>query len=306
MLGFWSLGDYDHQQSLRWGWELLTDGLGLDRDRLGVTVFGGDDRCGPDIDSLTTWRQLGVPPGRITPLTDPNWWEGPDGMCGPDSEVFYWTGHGDPVGDPSTDERWVEVWNHVSMRYQDTSSGLRKLPRPCVDTGMGLERILMVLQDVQSVYDTDLLSPWTEELSGRFGLDGWTLRRCSDHLRAVCVMVSDGVRPSNSGRGYVLRRLVRRVLGELWRPDRSRSLSDLDPSVVEHTLQTVGGGDSGEVLGVLDSEQRRFGGLLDRGRRLVERELHRGPLTDERVEWLRDTHGLPPELTRQLEGEIRG
>src|SRR4051812_19377754 len=137
MLGSWSLGDYDHSQSLRWGLELLRDGFGLSPDRLHVTVFGGDSRLGVDQRSLDTWRELGVP---VELLGDDNWWSnGPTGLCGPDSEIFVWTGSGPPTRTPGTDDRWVEVWNHVGMRYDRRPDGsLVPLSRPNVDTGLGL------------------------------------------------------------------------------------------------------------------------------------------------------------------------
>ena len=116
MLGSWSLGDYDGPQSLRWGWELLTDRLGIGRDRLHATVFGGDEQVAPDLLSWQTWTELGVPVERLGP---DNWWSnGPTGPCGPDSELFAWTGDGPPQGTPGTDGRWMELWNHVTMSYR--------------------------------------------------------------------------------------------------------------------------------------------------------------------------------------------
>ena len=144
-------------------------------------------------------------------------------MCGPGSELFVWAGDGPPEGDPTSDERWVEVWNHVSLRYRDTPTGRVELPLRCVDTGMGLERLAMILQGVQSVYETDLFVPWTSELSSLWRLDPKTLRRHADHLRSCTVIALDGGRPSNTGRGYVLRRLLRRVLVELWDADPDSS-----------------------------------------------------------------------------------
>lgn len=305
MLGSWGLGDYDHSQSLRWGWELLTDGFDLNPERLGATVFAGDERGQPDTDAERTWRELGLPRGRITPTVTENWWQGPDGMCGPDSELFVWVGPGPPEGNPTTDARWIEVWNHVSLRYQDTPSGRVELPVRCVDTGMGFERLVMILQGVESVYETDVFLPWTSELSSRWGLEPETLWRLSDHLRSCVVIVFDGVRPDNTGRGYVLRRLLRRVLTELWDADPQGSLSQLDPDVVWHTLEHVGGGDVGQVLDVFVEEERRFHRLVDRGLRLVEHELANGSLTEDRLRWLFETHGLPRELVLGLAERLR-
>ena len=127
MLGSWSLGSYDGRQSLRWGHELLCDGFGVDPGLLHVTVFGGDEQVGPDTRSLDTWTSLGVP---VELTGSENWWSnGPTGPCGPDSEVFVWTGDGPPIGTPTTDDRWVEVWNHVMMRYRRGSDGSLSPPR---------------------------------------------------------------------------------------------------------------------------------------------------------------------------------
>src|SRR5262252_10433937 len=153
MLGSWSLGDYTGPQSLRWGYELLVEVFGVSPDRLHATVFGCDNQVPPDTASLQTWTELGVP-AELT--TQDNWWSnGPVGPCGPDSEIFVWTGTGPPQGTPSSDERWMELWNHVTMRYQRHGDGsLEPLAQSNVDTGMGLERLLMVLQGRTSVFGT--------------------------------------------------------------------------------------------------------------------------------------------------------
>lgn len=306
MLGSWSLGDYSHEQSLRWGWELLTGGFGIQRELMSVTVFGGDDRCPPDERSREVWSELGLDKERIVPMVKENWWTGPDGMCGPDSEMFVWSGGGEPQGDPGSDGRWVEVWNHVSMRYRETRRGLVELPQRRVDTGVGFERLLMLLQGVDSVYETDLFVPLMRELE-RWPLEEGRRRLLSDHLRSLTVMVSDGVRPSNTGRGYVLRRLLRRVLTELWQREPTGSLSQLDGEVLRDTLGLSGvDGDVGHVHDVLDSEERRFRDLVTRGRTLVERELRGGPLTEEQLCYLYETRGLPRELVSHLVVELEG
>ena len=305
MLGSWSLGDYPHEQSLRWGWELLTEGFDVEPRRVCVTVFGGDERCGPDVRSEQVWSELGLPPERIVSLGSENWWTGPDGMCGPDSEMFVWTGHGHPEGSPLTDGRWVEVWNHVSMRYRENDGGLVELPQRCVDTGMGLERTLMVLQGVGSVYDTDLLVSWTRELDRLWRTDTRRRRLLCDHLRSVTVMCSDGVRPSNSGRGYVLRRLIRRTLTEMWGHGGDWTLGDLPDGPFGSTLELMDlGGGIPVVRDILLSEERRFRSLIERGRPLVERELRRGPLGEPELRYLHDTHGLPRDLVLSLGEEV--
>src|SRR6478609_6633373 len=167
MLGTWSLGDYNGPQSLRWGHELLTDGFGIDPRLLHVTVFGGDEQVPLDRDSERTWEELGLP---VELTQTDNWWSnGPTGPCGPDSEVFFWTGEGDPSGMPSTDPRWVEIWNHVTMRFERHPDGsLSQLELQSVDTGMGLERLMSVLQGTPSVYELDLFEPWRREIDGHW------------------------------------------------------------------------------------------------------------------------------------------
>ncbi|MER6241801.1 alanine--tRNA ligase-related protein [Streptomyces griseorubiginosus] len=294
MLGSWSLGDYGHSQSLRWGYELLRDGFGIPHDRLHATVFGGDEQVGPDLDALRTWEESGVP---VELTGEDNWWSnGPVGPCGPDSEIFVWTGDTPPRGTPTTDPRWVEIWNHVVMRYRRLDDGsLQPLARPAVDTGMGLERLVTVLQGRDSVHDTDLFEPWKRLLP--WSLDEPSLRLVSDHLRSAVVVIGDGVRPSNTGRGYVLRRLVRRLLTTLRREDPSRALSDLPVELLRHTLdhfRQTGGTD--QVREVLLEEERGFDRLLERGRRLLSGPRYRGPLSEEDYDYLHDTHGLPRDL----------
>ncbi|MGX9887946.1 alanine--tRNA ligase-related protein [Streptomyces sp. NPDC002276] len=297
MLGSWSLGDYDHPRSLRWGYELLRDGFGIPPEKLHVTVFDTDR------ESLYTWRELGLP---VEPTHDDNWWSnGPTGPCGPDSEIFFWTGDGPPEGSPTTDSRWVEIWNHVHMRYERREDGeLVPLRQVNVDTGMGLERLVSVLQGRRSVYETDLFEPWMRLVPPLWDLDEHGVRVVCDHLRSSIVVLGDGARPSNTGRGYVLRRLVRRLLTVLRREDPSRTLGDLAGEVVEHTLdhfrQSLG---VDTVRDVLMDEERRFGRLLERGRRVLSRPEFRGPLSEEDYHYLHDTHGLPRDLVAGLSGE---
>ena len=300
MLGSWSLGDYDGQQSLRWGVELTTGGLGIDRDRLHATVFGGDEQVGPDVQSRQTWTELGVP---VELTTADNWWSnGPTGPCGPDSELFVWTGAGAPQGTPSTDERWMELWNHVMMRFRRHADGsLEPLAQRSVDTGMGLERLLMVVQGKPSVFETDVFAPWISALLSLWQPDQRSLRLLADHLRASIVIIGDGVRPANAGRGHVLRRLLRRVLTVLWRDDSTRTLSDLPASLFEHTLAQFGQpADSGPVRDVVRSEEQRFAGLLSRGRKVLAQFGSGRPLTEDDLEYLHQTHGLPPDLVTEL------
>ncbi|MFF5336971.1 alanine--tRNA ligase-related protein [Streptomyces sp. NPDC013181] len=303
MLGSWSLGDYEGPRSLEWGYGLLTEGLGVDPGRLHATVYAGDDRTEPDTASLRVWQDLGVPVERTV---EDNWWSnGPVGPCGPDSEIFLWSGEGPPRSTPTRDDRWVEVWNHVTMSHRRLGDGsLVPLPRRNVDTGLGLERLASLLQGRRSVFECDVFDPWRRLVPPLWPLDEPSLRLVCDHLRSAVVILGDGVRPAATGRGYVLRRLLRRVLTVLRRDEPSRTLRDLPPELVRHTLdrfrQDTG---PGEVLGVLAEEERRFVRLLDRGRRVLARPRFRGPLTEEDLRHLHDTHGLPRDLVTSLREE---
>jgi alanyl-tRNA synthetase len=310
MLGSWSLGDYDGTQSQRWGLELLCDRFGLARELLYATVFGGDGDAGPDTVAERAWGSLGLPVEALGP--EDNWWSnGPTGPCGPDSEIHVWTGDGPPSGSPSTDDRWLELWNHVTMRYERHPDGsLTPLRQPSVDTGMGLERLVLVSQHASSVYETDLFAPWLSVLPSlwrpSWRPDSRSLRILTDHLRSAIVLIGDGVRPSSTSRGYVLRRLLRRALTVLWHGDggSSLTLADLPSDLVLHTAGQFGQVISPSLVSdMLATEERKFRGLVIRGRSLLRRLYPSGRLTEEDYEFLRDTHGLPREVVTGLLSE---
>lgn len=305
MLGSWSLGSYSHEQSLRWGYDLLVDGFGIPADLLGVSVFGGMDDVPEDADSVRVWHDLGVPDHRISRLSADNWWSnGAVGLCGPDSEMFVWTGSGDPTGLPGVDPGWLEVWNHVSMLYWRQADGrLRDLPRRCIDTGMGFERLVSVLDEADSVWDTAVWHPWTSELTRVWSLEGVPLRVVADHLRTVIALVGDGVRPDNSGRAYVTRRLMRRALGAIRAVRPDGSISDLPDELVESTIDwfRLRGTDVAGVRLVLADEERRYRAALRHGRLEVARLIRRGErITERDYHWLWETHGLPRDIVDEV------
>ncbi|MFE9450133.1 alanine--tRNA ligase-related protein [Streptomyces sp. NPDC006739] len=303
MLGTWSLGDYDGSLSLDWGYGLLTEGLGVDPGLLHATVFAGDGQTGPDTASLELWQSRGVP---VELTVEDNWWSnGPVGPCGPDSEIFLWTGDSPPMSTPTRDDRWVEVWNHVMMRHRRLQDGsLVPLPQPNVDTGLGVERLASLLQGKSSVFECDVFEPWRRLVPALWPLDEPSLRLLYDHLRSAVVVIGDGVRPANTGRGYVLRRLLRRVLTVMWRDDPSRHLGDLPDELITHTLDRFQqDGESVAVRRLLIEEERRFSRLLNRGRQVLARSRFQGPLTDEDFHYLHDTHGLPRDLVMSLRQE---
>ncbi|MFJ5739433.1 alanine--tRNA ligase-related protein [Streptomyces microflavus] len=300
MLGTWSLGDYEGPLSLDWGYGLLTEGLGIDPGLLHATAFAGDGRTGPDTASVELWQGLGVP---VELTVDDNWWSnGPVGPCGPDSEIFLWSGEGPPRSTPTGDDRWVEVWNHVTMTHRRLGdSSLVPLPQRNVDTGLGLERLASLLQGRSSVFACDVFDPWRRHVPALWPLDESSLRLVCDHLRSAVVVLGDGVRPANTGRGYVLRRLVRRVLTVLWRDDSSRSIGDLPEELVQHTLDHFRQDTRpGDVLRMLREEEHRFSRLLERGRQVLARSRFQGPLTEDDFDHLHDTHGLPRDLITSL------
>ncbi len=223
MLGNWSLGDYFKQGSIEMSWEFLTslDWLGLDPKMISVTVFEWDENAPRDDESAKIWMDLGMPAERIAYLAaEDNWWAaGPTGPCGPDTEIFYWVGEGEPQWNKWThSSEWMEIWNNVFMQFNKKADWtLESLPAQNVDTGMGLERTLAVINGKKTVYHTDLFENTIEHIKrivGESHLNERGARIIADHLRTAVHMISDGVKPSNTDRGYVLRRLIRRAIRE--------------------------------------------------------------------------------------------
>jgi alanyl-tRNA synthetase len=230
MLGNWSLGDYFKKEAIEWSWEFMTspEWLGLDKNRLAVSVFVGDEDAPFDEESFEIWKKLGMSESRIAKLPKENNWWGPvgeTGPCGPDTEMFYWVGDPNEVPDSFNDDNdsWVEIWNDVFMAYNKKQDGTyEKLTQQNVDTGMGLMRVLTALNGLDDNYKTDLFWPIIsriEEISKhRYDEDEdknrikFSMRIIADHIKASVFMIADGVLPSNTERGYILRRLIRRAV----------------------------------------------------------------------------------------------
>ena len=228
MLGNWSLGDYFKEDSIKWSYELLTDPkwFGIDPTWLCVTVFEGNEDAPRDEFSARIWSSLGIPENRICYMPkEDNWWAaGPTGPCGPDTEIFYWVGEGNPPADSNVakePKKWMEIWNNVFMEYNRLSDGtLENLPAQNVDTGMGLERITATLAGVKSLYETDAFVPVLTLIKETVGEDNYNERSAriiADHLRAAVHMIADGAVPKNVDQGYVLRRLIRRAIREAYK-----------------------------------------------------------------------------------------
>src|SRR5579885_2592613 len=220
MLGNWSLGDYWKQESIAWSFEFLTskNWLGIPLEKLAFTVFEGDKDAPRDEESAEIWKSLGVPADRIAYLgKDDNWWgpPGATGPCGPDTEMFFWTGkESAPSKFDPADKHWVEIWNNVFMQYEKTADGqFIPLKQKNVDTGMGLERITIALSGKDNVYETDIF----ENIMAKVRLlavkpNLKSERIVADHIRAAVFLLADGIVPSNKDRGYILRRLIRRAV----------------------------------------------------------------------------------------------
>ena len=299
MLGNFSVGDYFKRESMAWALELLTCGYGLDRDRLWFTVLRGDE------ESVELWRRLGVPPGRIQRLgPDDNFWSmGVPGPSGPTTEVCYDRGHGPDGGPAVSGERFVELWNLVFMQYERGRSDeeiLGDLPGRHIDTGLGLDRLAMVLQDADTISDIDLVRPAllrVRELTGRDDAPQWH-RVVADHLRTASLLVAAGMRPGNDGRGYVVRRLLRRAVLRL-------SMLGVETPALGDLVSSVGSGvDVDVVRPVVEREERAFRGTLRAGRRLLDGALSGGGTVRGEVAFkLHDTYGFPVDLTVEVARE---
>ncbi|WP_439580146.1 alanine--tRNA ligase, partial [Elioraea sp.] len=312
MLGNFSFGDYFKDLAIELAWTLVTKDYGLPRDKLLVTVYHDDDHA------AGAWKRIaGLPEERIIRIaTSDNFWAmGDTGPCGPCSEIFYDHGPGIPGGPPGSDDadgdRFIEIWNLVFMQYEQLPDGRRvDLPRPSIDTGMGIERLAAILQGRHDNYDTDTLRALILASAEATGTDPDGPHRVShrvmaDHLRASCFLIADGVLPSNEGRGYVLRRIMRRAMRHahlmgaaepvMWRlvPALIRQMGVAYPEL---------GRAEALITETLRTEESRFRAMLDRGLHLLAEETaklgHKQPLSREIAFRLYDTYGFPLDLTQ--------
>ncbi|HEX2127695.1 MAG TPA: alanine--tRNA ligase [Solirubrobacterales bacterium] len=327
MLGNWSFGDYFKEESIAWGWELSVEAFGFDPDLIWVSVFEGDEELGlgPDEESIEIWRSIGVPEERIVrlPRSENYWQAGLTGPSGPSSEMYLDRGEdfGGPNDRPGDDtDRFLEYWNHVFMSYELHEDGsVSPLPKNNVDTGMGLERMAAILQDVPSVFETDGFRPLVqlaEELSGAtYGDDEKStraMRILADHCRGTVNLIADGVVPSNEDRGYVLRRIMRRAIQQ----GRVLGLEgDYMEQFAERAIETLAevyphlGSERDTVMRWVRDESQSFGRTLERGTELLNRLV--AEARDAGTSWidaedafrLHDTYGFPYDLTKELLAE---
>ena len=314
MLGNFSFGDYFKREAIHFAWNFITGTLGIPKDRLWVTVFKEDD------EAARIWtEEIGIDPTRCTRLGEAtNFWSmGETGPCGPCTEIFYDHGAevpGGPPGTPDEDgDRYVEIWNLVFMQYDRSSDGvLVPLPKPSVDTGMGLERVAAVMQGVHSNYDTDLFKSLIRaaaEITGTDDLDSSSLRVIADHIRACTFLIVDGVVPSNEGRGYVLRRIIRRAIRHGYKlgqtqPFFHRLVATLVREMGAYYSELVSG--EARATQVLVQEEERFAETLATGMALLDAEAAKLTTTvipGETVFRLYDTYGFPLDLTADVARE---
>jgi alanyl-tRNA synthetase len=324
MLGNFSFGQYFKEGAIAYATEFVQDHLKLDWDRIWVSVHAGDLelKLGPDEEAIRLWEAIGMPRERIVELpSSENFWSvGGPGPCGPDSEIFYDFGEEAGCGEPDCKpgctrcERFLEFWNLVFMAYEQHPDGtLTDLPAQNVDTGMGLERMARIVQDVPSVYDTDgyqRIMQWVASQSGvAYGdsVDATKAHRVlADHGRGMTFLVGDGVTPSNEGRGYVLRRIIRRAAQHGQRIGMQapfvagladaviEQMAGAYPELAEHRE---------EIQRVLAAEEERFGETLERGMKVFEEAASRGEITGDDAFTLQATYGFPIELTQELARE---
>ncbi len=318
MLGNWSLGDYFKDESIQMSFDFLTKELGIPVEKLSVTCFAGDEDCPKDEVSANAWKRAGIPEERIYFYgKDDNWWiAGEEGPCGPDTEMFYDTGKPacGPDCQPSCDcGKYVEIWNNVFMEYFKDPNGYSKLKQRNVDTGLGLERMTMLLQGKETPFDTELFLPVMDKLEEIQKVDIIESRRIiAEHLRSSMMIISDGGRPSNLDRGYVLRRLIRRMIRHMNKLQIDlNELSTLIDINVDNLKEMYPDLEKNRevIKNVIIEEKNKFVKTLSHGEREFEKQVAK--LKENNVDTipgtvvfrLYDTYGFPPEVTKELAEE---
>lgn len=318
MLGNWSLGDYFKEEAIEWSFEFLTKVLNIPIERLAVTVFAGNNTIPFDEVSYNKWLSLGIKEERIARTIDDNFWiAGESGPCGPDSEMFYWRSNDEiPEKFDTEDERWVEIWNDVFMQYNKSSDGtITELPKKNVDTGMGVERVTAILEGVNDNYESSIWKDVIELISKISNLpykgNEQSMRIIADHLRTSVFISADyaGVKPSNVGQGYILRRLIRRAirhakkLGIDISSNWEEEIATLIISKYEKYYNELID-NKNIVLEVLKNEKEKFNRTLEKGLREFEKVTKDNKDIDATTAFkLYDTYGFPIELTVELAKE---
>ena len=321
MLGNWSLGDYFKKESISWSFEFLTSVLNIPVERLAVTVFAGNDTIPEDTESIEIWKSLGIKEERIAKTVEDNFWiAGEAGPCGPDTEIFYFRSD-DEIPDKFVpeDNRWVEIWNNVFMQYNKSVDGkITELPNKNVDTGMGVERAVAILEGVNDNYMTSIwkdVIETIEKLSNvKYEENKESMRIIADHLRTAVFVSADpaGIKPSNTDQGYILRRLIRRAIRHAkklnidvnsdWEAVIANVIMDKYSKYYNELVQS-----REVVLEVLKTEKVKFNRTLEKGLKEFEKiakTLEDNKLNKDLAFKLYDTYGFPIELTEELAHEL--
>ena len=319
MLGNWSLGDYFKEESIQMSYDFLTKELGIPVEKLSVTCFAGDEDCARDEVTASCWKKAGIPEERIYYFgKDDNWWiAGETGPCGPDTEMFYDTGKPkcSPECNPSCGcGKYVEIWNNVFMEfYKDENGKYSKLKQHNVDTGLGLERMTMLLEGKETPFETELFAPIMEKLVELQKVDNIASRRIvAEHLRSSMMIICDGGRPSNVDRGYILRRLIRRMVRHMNKLQISLDeLSTLIDINVENLKEMYPALETNKetIKNVILEEKDKFVKTLEKGEKEFAKEVGQVKEQGENIVpgkvvfRLYDTYGFPPEVTEELATE---
>ncbi|MBU0962404.1 MAG: alanine--tRNA ligase, partial [Nanoarchaeota archaeon] len=313
MLGNWSLGDYFKKEAIEFSFEFLTSKkwLGIDVNKLGVTCFAGDKDAPKDEEAANIWLKLGIKKERIAFLSKAdNWWgpAGSTGPCGPDTEMFYWISDEEPPKFDPEDKRWVEIWNDVFMQYNKNKDGIYELSKQKnVDTGMGVERTITVLEGKKSVYETELFLPIIKEIKSLVKEKNEKyIRIIADHLKAATLIISDGVIPSNVERGYVLRRLIRRAirLGKLMGIKNAfcSKISDIVINMYKEEYPELERNKE-KINEELEKEEERFSKTLESGLKQFEKVVVNKKISGSDAFLLFQSFGFPIEMTQELAKE---
>jgi len=324
MLGNWSLGDYFKTEAINWSFEFLTgeDWLNLPLDRLAVSVFAGDEDAPFDEEAYDIWSGLGIVAPRIAKLgKKDNWWgpAGQTGPCGPDTEMFYWTG---PLPAPETfdpeNRQWVEIWNDVFMQYNKTEQGtFEPLVQQNVDTGMGLERVTAIMQGKGTPYETEIFAPLFAAITEITGKDAPEKTRSgriiAEHMRAATFLMGDGVRPGNVDQAYVLRRLIRRAIREARKLGVQEIFTAKLAAVVVDQYGEVYSeltANRSTIIEEFDIEEKQFASTLEKGTREFNKvvdglppHVERKVISGRKAFFLYETYGFPVELTVEMAAE---
>ena len=316
MLGNWSLGDYFKEESIQMSYDFLTKELNIPSEKISVTCFAGDEDCPRDTTTAECWKKAGIPEERIYFFgKEDNWWiAGEEGPCGPDTEMFYDTGKPkcSENCNPSCDcGKYVEIWNNVFMEFfKDKDGKYTKLKQHNVDTGLGLERMTMLLQGKETPFETELFAPIMDKLLELQKLDNISSRRIvAEHLRSSMMIICDGGRPSNVDRGYILRRLIRRMIRHMNKLqislDELSTLIDINVENLKEMYPSLEK-NSDTIKNVILEEKEKFVKTLTKGEKEFVREVElikaegKNIIPGTMVFRLYDTYGFPPEVTEEL------